>query len=146
MSLGPKVYLTRRETFSAAHRLHSTHLSDDENLRIFSKCNNLHNHGHNYVLEVTVAGHVDAQTGMVMNITDLKSLIQSQVLDLVDHKHLDFDVEYFRRSQLVSTTENLAVFIWQQLDIPLKEQFSHVQLFEIKIYETEKNIIVYRGE
>lgn len=146
MSLGPKVYLTRRETFSAAHRLHSVHLSENDNLQIFSKCNNPNGHGHNYVLEVTVVGHVDPQTGMVMNITDLKKLIQSQVLDLVDHKHLDFDVEYFRRSQLVSTTENLAVFIWKQLDIPLKEQYNHVQLFEIKIYETEKNIIVYRGE
>lgn len=146
MSLGPKVYLTRRETFSTAHRLHSVHLSDSENLQIFSKCNNPHGHGHNYVLEVTVAGHVHSKTGMVMNITDLKQLIQSEVLDLVDHKHLDLDVEYFRTTQLVSTTENLAVFIWKQLDTALKERFNHVQLFEIKIYETEKNIVVYRGE
>jgi 6-pyruvoyltetrahydropterin/6-carboxytetrahydropterin synthase len=143
MSLGPKIYLTRRETFSAAHRLHSTHLSDHDNLQIFSKCNNVNGHGHNYVLEVTVTGHIDSQTGMVMNITDLKNLIQTYVLDLVDHKHLDLDVQYFRKNNLISTTENLAVFIWQQLVSNLNE---HVQLYEIKIYETEKNIVVYRGE
>ena len=143
MSLGPKVYLTRRETFSAAHRLHSMHLSDTENLQIFSKCNNPNGHGHNYVLEVTIVGHIDSNTGMVMNITDLKGLIQKHVLDLVDHKHLDFDVEYFREKKLVSTTENLAVFIWKQLASYLKQ---NVQLYEIKIYETEKNIVVYRGE
>jgi 6-pyruvoyltetrahydropterin/6-carboxytetrahydropterin synthase len=78
-----------------------------------------------------------------MNITDLKNLIQTYVLDLVDHKHLDLDVQYFREKNLVSTTENLAVFIWQQLFSNLNE---NVQLYEIKIYETEKNIVIYRGE
>lgn len=146
MSLGPKVYLTRRETFSASHRLHSIHLSDNDNVQIFSKCNNLNGHGHNYILEVTVVGHVDSKTGMVMNITDLKNLIQIYVLDLVDHKHLDLDVEYFRKTNLVSTTENLAVFIWEQLYSKVKEQYNHVQLYEIKLHETEKNIVVYRGE
>lgn len=146
MPLPPKVYLTRRETFSASHRLHSTQLSENENIQIFSKCNNPNGHGHNYVLEITVAGHIDSKTGMVMNITDLKRLIQMNVLDLVDHKHLDLDVEYFRKKNLVSTTENLAVFIWKQLYSNLKEQYSHVDLYEIKLYETEKNIVVYRGE
>lgn len=146
MSRGPKVYLTRRETFSAAHRLHSVHLSDSDNLQIFSKCNNSNGHGHNYVLEVTVAGHVDPKSGMVMNIADLKKSIQSEVLDLVDHKHLDLDVDYFRREKVVSTTENLAVFIWKQLVRNLSEHYPLVQLYEIKIHETEKNIVVYRGE
>jgi 6-pyruvoyltetrahydropterin/6-carboxytetrahydropterin synthase len=144
MSIGPKVYLTRRETFSASHRLHSIHLSDNENIQIFSKCNNPNGHGHNYVLEVTVVGHVDSKTGMVMNISDLKQLIQIHVLDLVDHKNLDLDVEYFRTKKLVSTTENLAVFIWEQLVSNLNQQ--NVQLYEMKLYETDKNIVIYRGE
>jgi 6-pyruvoyltetrahydropterin/6-carboxytetrahydropterin synthase len=146
MSLRPKVYLTRRETFSACHRLHSIHLSENDNIQIFSKCNNPNGHGHNYVLEVTVVGHIDSKTGMVMNISDLKNLIQIHVLDLVDHKNLDLDVEYFRKNNLVSTTENLVVFIWEQLFSNLKQQYNNVQLYEIKLYETEKNIVVYRGE
>ncbi|CAF0773896.1 unnamed protein product [Adineta steineri] len=145
MSRGPKVYLTRRETFSASHRLHSVHLSENDNTQIYSKCNNPNGHGHNYVLEVTVVGHIDSNTGMVMNISDLKTLIQVHVLDLVDHKNLDLDVEYFRSKKLVSTTENLIVFIWQQLFSTI-EHYNNAQLYEIKIYETEKNIVVYRGE
>ena len=146
MSAGPKAYLTRRETFSASHRLHSIHLSDAENLRIFGKCNNPNGHGHNYVLEVTVTGHLDPSTGMIINITDLKRMINDDVLDHVDHKHLDLDVEYFRRTKLVSTTENLAVFIWQQLVAALQQHEPRVQLYEVKLYETEKNIVIYRGE
>ncbi|CAF1231678.1 unnamed protein product [Rotaria sp. Silwood1] len=147
MSRSPKVYLTRRETFSASHRLHSIHLSDSDNIQIFSKCNNPNGHGHNYILEVTVVGHTDTNTGMVMNISDLKELIQIHVLNLVDHKHLDLDVEYFRTKNIVSTTENLIVFIWKQLYSKIQEQYNNtVELYEIKLYETEKNIVTYRGE
>lgn len=143
MPTDPKVYLTRRETFSASHRLHSKSLTDEQNLDIFSKCNNPNGHGHNYILEVTITGSINPQTGMLMNITDLKNIIQNHVLDLVDHKHLDLDVEYFREMNLVSTTENLCVFIWNQLVMNLDK---NVHLYEIKLYETEKNIVVYRGE
>ncbi|CAF3352473.1 unnamed protein product [Rotaria socialis] len=147
MSRSPKVYLTRRETFSASHRLHSTLLSDNDNIQIFNKCNNPNGHGHNYVLEVTVIGHIDDNTGMVMNISDLKELIQIYVLTILDHKHLDLDVEYFRTKNIVSTTENLSVFIWEQLCSRIQKQYNnHVQLYEIKLYETEKNIVTYRGE
>ncbi|CAF1491676.1 unnamed protein product [Adineta steineri] len=142
----PKVYLTRRETFSTAHRLHSSYLSDADNMRIFDKCNNPNGHGHNYVLEVTVVGHVDAHTGMVMNIADLKYLIQEHVLKFIDHKHLDKDVDYFRETKTVSTTENLAVFIWQQINTVIDNQFDNIKLHEVKVYETEKNIVVYRGD
>lgn len=143
MPANPKVYLTRRETFSASHRLHSKSLTDEQNLNIFSKCNNPNGHGHNYILEVTITGSINPQTGMLMNITDLKNIIQNHVLDLVDHKHLDLDVEYFREMNLVSTTENLCVFIWNQLVMNLDK---NAHLYEIKLYETEKNIVVYRGE
>lgn len=147
MSHIPKVYLTRRETFSASHRLHSVHLSDDANVQIFSKCNNPNGHGHNYVLEVTICGSVDTKTGMIMNITDLKDLIQIFVLDLLDHKHLDLDVEYFRTKNIVSTTENLSIFIWEQLFSRILEKSNNkVQLYEVKLHETEKNIVTYRGE
>ena len=80
-----KVYLTRRETFSACHRLHAKDLSDEENQQIFGKCNNPNGHGHNYILEVTVCGPINRMTGMVMNITDMKHLIDKYVLNLLDH-------------------------------------------------------------
>lgn len=140
-----KVYLTRRETFSTAHRLHSSHLSEDENRRIFARCNNPNGHGHNYILEVTICGPINEQTGMVMNIADLKRELQVRVLDVVDHKHLDLDVDYFREGNIVSTTENLALFIWTQLKPPLEMNYN-VKLHEVKIYETEKNIVVYRDD
>ncbi|CAF1541025.1 unnamed protein product [Adineta ricciae] len=142
----PKVYITRRETFSSAHRLHSTALSDEDNMHIFGKCNNPNGHGHNYVLEVTVVGHVDEHAGMVMNIADLKHIIQEHVLKLVDHKHLDLDLDHFRINKIVSTTENLAIYIWQQLTTAIRNQSDKVHLYEIKLHETENNIVVYRGE
>ena len=137
----PMCYLTRVEWFSASHRLNSTQLSDQENRIVFGKCNGLNGHGHNYKLEVTVFGPVNSQTGMVMNMSDLKSNIQS-VLDLVDHKNLDLDVDFFRTRGIVSTTENLSIFIWHELS----QRIPHNLLHEIKLWETEKNVVVYRGE
>ena len=137
----PLVYLTRRETFSACHRLHSTKLSDEENLEIFSKCNNLNGHGHNYTVEVTVKGQVNENTGMVMNITDLKKVIEISVMKPLDHKNIDKDVPYFEN--VVSTTENVAVFIWRGISSKLPE---NVLLDQVKIWETEKTIVVYKGE
>ncbi|XP_063700629.1 6-pyruvoyl tetrahydrobiopterin synthase [Culicoides brevitarsis] len=136
----PIVYLTRKETFSACHRLHSPHLSDAENLEIFGKCNNPNGHGHNYTVEVTVRGPLDVKTGMVMNITDIKKAMDTAIMKPLDHKNLDLDVPYFRHN--VSTTENLAIYIWDSLRtlLPRPEL-----LFEVKIYETDKNIVRFRG-
>ena len=89
--LSSKLTLTRIESLSVAHRLHSPHLSADENARIFGKCNNPNGHGHNYKLEVTVEGTVDPVTGIIVNMTDLKDLIKVSVLDVFDHTHLDLD-------------------------------------------------------
>jgi len=136
----PIVFLSRREQFSACHRLHSPQLSDAENIQVFGKCNNPNGHGHNYVLEVMVKGEVDPKTGMVMNITDLKQHIKTQVMDVMDHKNLDKDIPYFKNT--VSTTENLAVFIWNSLLIKISKDL----LYEVKIHETENNVIIYRGE
>nr|CAG4645919.1 EOG090X0HIM [Lynceus sp. MCZ IZ 141354] len=137
----PVVILIRREVFSASHRLHSPHLSDEENKEIFGKCNNPNGHGHNYVAEIAVKGPVDPRTGMVMNLTDLKKAIHHTVMETMDHKNLDRDVAYF--TKVASTTENVAIFIWDSLMAVLPK---HVQLFEVKIYETENNVVIYRGE
>lgn len=141
MSPLPIAYLTRRETFSACHRLHSENLSSEDNKTIFGKCNNPNGHGHNYVVEVTVKGPVDHDTGMVMNLTDVKKIINESVMKPLDHKNLDKDVPYFKN--VVSTTENVAIFIFNSIRSELPNQ---VSLYEIKVWETEKNIVVYRGE
>ncbi|RWS26026.1 6-pyruvoyl tetrahydrobiopterin synthase-like protein [Leptotrombidium deliense] len=138
----PLVYLTRIESFSACHRLHSIRLSEEENRELFGKCNNLNGHGHNYKVEVTVKGVVDRLTGMVMNLTDLKFII-NDVLKQLDHKNIDKDVPYFAEKQLVSSAENIAVFIFEKMS----EKLSHcVSLHSIKLYETDKNVVEYRGK
>ncbi|CAG9135663.1 unnamed protein product [Plutella xylostella] len=115
----------------------SPFLSDEENN---GKCNNPNGHGHNYVVLVTVKGPVDPHTGMVINVHELKQYMQEAIMDPLDHKNLDQDVPYFK--SVVSTTENLAIFIWEQLQkVMEKSQLLH----EVKILETEKNHVVYRG-
>jgi 6-pyruvoyltetrahydropterin/6-carboxytetrahydropterin synthase len=142
MSPRPIAYLTRRQAFSACHRLHSNALSDVDNLSVFGKCNNPNGHGHNYTVEVTVRGAVDERTGMVLNLVELKKAIESSVMDPLDHKNLDLDVPYF--ANRISTTENVAVFIWNSIEKAVNSE--DVKLFEVKIWETDKNIVVYRGE
>jgi 6-pyruvoyltetrahydropterin/6-carboxytetrahydropterin synthase len=134
------VYLTRRTTFSSSHRLHTPALSDEENRRIFGKCNNPNGHGHNYVLEVTVRGEPDRHTGMVMNLVDLKKVMEEEVIDRVDHKHLNLDVPVFK--DLVPTAEVMAVVFWKLLEQKLPGGL----LYEIKLWETENNVAIYRGE
>ncbi|KAL7643634.1 UNVERIFIED_CONTAM: hypothetical protein RMT77_005617 [Armadillidium vulgare] len=139
----PIGYITRIEKFSACHRLHSCHLNDEENLKIYGKCNNLNGHGHNYTLEVTVKGPINKETGMVMNISDMKVLIDEVVMKTMDHKHLDKDVAEFRDNKIVTTTENVAVFIYESVKNRLPDGLS---LYEIKLHETDKNVVVFRGE
>ncbi|KAG5854325.1 6-pyruvoyl tetrahydrobiopterin synthase [Anguilla rostrata] len=132
--------ITRVQSFSACHRLHSKSLSDEENRKIFGKCDNPNGHGHNYKVEVTIRGKIDPITGMVMNLTDLKKYMEEAIMTPLDHKNLDKDVPYF--ADVVSTTENLAVYIWDSMEKLLPPSL----LYEIKIHETDNNIIVYRGE
>ncbi len=134
-----KVYLTRRATFCAGHRLHSAALSDDENRNIFGKCNHVNGHGHNYELHVTLYGDVNPKTGMVMNLTDLDRLISEAVIARVDHKNLNMDVPEFQA--LVPTAENIAIVFWNLL----KEKLPTL-LYEVRLRETENNVAVYRGE
>ena len=135
----PMVYITRKESFSASHRLHSSKLSDEENRSIFGKCNNKNGHGHNYTVKATIRGPVDPITGMVMNLTDLKKHMES-VLQPLDHKNLDVDVPFF--ADTCSTAENVAVLIWNNLTKLLPEGL----LYEVKVNETGKNSARYRGE
>ncbi|KAB0798667.1 hypothetical protein PPYR_09660 [Photinus pyralis] len=136
-----KAYLTRREVFSASHRLHSPKLSDEENLAIYGKCNHPNGHGHNYVVEVTLYGEVNEQTGMVMNITLLKEFMKSAIMDTMDHKNLDVDVAYFHIHP--STAEHVAIYIWQNMRKHMEEPNL---LHEVKVFETENNIVRYRGD
>jgi 6-pyruvoyltetrahydropterin/6-carboxytetrahydropterin synthase len=133
------VYLTRRTTFSAAHRLWSGHLTEEENIALYDKCANPNGHGHNYVLEVTVRGTPDLQTGMVLNLTELKQAINEHIIDWVDHKHLNYDVPWLEGS--IPTTEVLVIKFWERLERAFPEGF----LYEVKLYETENNIASYRG-
>lgn len=133
-----KAHLTRRYKFSAAHRLHCTELSDAQNRETYGKCNNPHGHGHNYVLEVTVSGPVDAATGMVCNLTDLDGCVQREILDSFDHENLNYRQEF---EKIVPTTENLAIVAFHILQRAL----SHAHLERVRIEETSMNSFEYAG-
>ncbi len=135
----PIVYLTRRETFSAAHRLWSDQLSSEENEALFGACARPHGHGHNYVLEVTLRGSVDPRSGIVINLTDLRDAMRTLVIDEVDHRHLNCDVPIC--AGVNPTTENLATLFWRRLQL----RFGTL-LQEVKLSETDKNWVCYRGE
>jgi 6-pyruvoyltetrahydropterin/6-carboxytetrahydropterin synthase len=134
------VYLTRRTTFNAAHRLWSSALTEEENFAIYDKCANPNGHGHNYVLEVTVRGMPDPRTGMILNLTELKQAVNEHVIEWVDHKHLNYDVPWLEGC--IPTTEVLAVKFWERL----VDVFPEGMLYEVKLHETENNIASYRGD
>jgi 6-pyruvoyltetrahydropterin/6-carboxytetrahydropterin synthase len=134
------VYLTRRETFAAAHRLFKPELSDEENFELFGKCSNPNWHGHNYTLEVTVVGDVDQETGFVLDIKKLKQIILDNVISKVDHKNLNIDTDFM--SGVIPTSENITIAIWNQLE----DKIRGGKLFSIKLYETENNYFEYKGD
>jgi 6-pyruvoyltetrahydropterin/6-carboxytetrahydropterin synthase len=133
-----KAYLTRRYLFSASHRLHCNEMSAAENQAVYGKCNNPHGHGHNYSVEVTVAGPVDLRTGMVCNLVDLDYFVQEKILERFDHQNLNTLAEFERT---VPTTENLCVEIF---DI-LEEDFHHAKVDKVRIEETMLNSFEYAG-
>jgi len=104
------IYITRRLEFCAGHRLFNPAFSDEKNADTFGLCNNLNGHGHNYVLEVTIKGEVDPETGMVLDLKSLKKLINEEIVDKVDHKNLNVDVEFLKN--VIPTAENLAIHFW----------------------------------
>lgn len=133
------VYVTRRSTFSASHRLYNPAFSDQQNEALFDKCANPMGHGHNYVLEVTVGGEPREETGYVIDLKKLKEIIKREVLDKVDHKHLNHDVEFMRG--IIPTAENIAKVFWNILESKITEG----RLYSVRLHETENNIVEYRG-
>ncbi len=135
---GP-VFVTRSATFSASHRLFNPTYSDEENDRIFGICNNRNGHGHNYRIEVTVRGEVDSGTGMVVNLRDLKRVIEECILEECDHRHLNLDVPWL--DGVIPTAENLAVQFWRRLE----PHVAPARLFRLRLSESEDNVAEYFG-
>jgi 6-pyruvoyltetrahydropterin/6-carboxytetrahydropterin synthase len=136
------VYITRKEIFSAAHKLSRNDWSPEKNMEMFGKCANPNWHGHNYNLYVTVKGEMNSETGFVANLSDVSSILKSKVIDKVDHKNLNIDVDFLKDK--LATTEVLAVEIWKQIKEPINKL--GCTLHCVKIQETEKNYVEYFGE
>jgi len=134
-----KIHLTRRYSFAASHRLHSPRLGEQENWRIYGKCNNPYGHGHNYVVEVTVSGPVEASTGMIAHLGELDRFVEREVLESFDHKYLNAEVAAFR--ERVPTTENLCIEIYNLL-----RAFPGARLERVRLEETSLNSFEYAGE
>lgn len=135
------IHLTRRERFSAAHRMFRPDWSDEKNREVFGKCSNPNWHGHNYILWVTVSGEPNPENGFVMNINSLKKIIQDRIIEKLDHKNINTDVDFMKGK--IATTENLAVGIWNELKPAIEE--AGVTLHCVRIEETENNSIEYYG-
>ena len=131
--------LTKRYPFSASHRLHTGKLSEEENQRLFGKCNNPYGHGHNYTLEVSVEGEADEQSGMILERPALDRVVQRAVLSKIEHRDLNSDVDEFR--DVVPTTENLALLIDQWLRMEWRREFAGrpILLSRIRVEETARN-------
>ena len=140
-----KVYVTRKIEFNAAHRLFNPHLSEEENRRIYGKCSGQYGHGHNYLIEITLAGPIDRETGYLFDLKELKTLLEEEIVARFDHRHLNFDVPELDNS--VPTTEILAVTIWDLVESRLRATTNkEVSLHEVNIHETGKNSVRYLGE
>lgn len=134
-----KISLTRRYRFAASHRLHSPALSEQENERLYGKCNSPYGHGHNYAVEVTITGPLEASTGMIANLGELDPFVERQVIEPFDHTYLNEDVAEFR--SVVPTTENVCREIFRRL-----REFPSAKLERVRIEETSKNSFEYSGE
>ena len=134
------LYVTRREVFSASHKLVNESLTEEENKEIYDKCNNTYGHGHNYTLEVIVAGEINTKTGYVIDLKKLKSIIHKNVISKVDHHHFNYDVDFMK--DIIPTAENIALGIWKQL----VDKINEGKLYSVKIFETENNYCEYKGE
>jgi 6-pyruvoyltetrahydropterin/6-carboxytetrahydropterin synthase len=133
------LHLTRRYRFAASHRLHSPQLGDEENQRVYGKCNNPYGHGHNYVVEVAVSGPVDPATGMIANLTDLDGFVEREVIEPFDHTYLNEEISEFR--ERVPTTENICIEIFNRL-----REFPRAKLERVRVEETSLNSFEYTGE
>src|SRR5688500_2009528 len=134
------IYVTRKAHFSASHRLFNPGFTDERNEEVFDKCNNPRGHGHNYELEVTVRGVAARDTGYVIDLKELARIMDEYVVDRVDHKHLNYDVDLLRG--VIPTAENIAIVFWQILEPRLPSG----ELHSIRLYESSNNFVEYRGE
>jgi len=136
------IYITRRERFSSTHRLYRSDWDDQKNMEIFGPCSNQNGHGHNFELFVTIKGKVNPDNGFVMNLKALSPIIKDKVIDKLDHKNINLDVDFMKNK--IPSTENLAIEIWNQLQSPVAEHGASLHC--IKVYETENNFVEYFGE
>jgi 6-pyruvoyltetrahydropterin/6-carboxytetrahydropterin synthase len=136
------IYLTRRERFNAAHKLANPSWSKEKNEEVFGKCANENWHGHNFELYVTVKGEVDPETGFVLNLVDLSKLINRKVIDKLDHKNLNLDVDFMKGK--IASTENLVVCIWKELATDISALGA--SLHKLHLIETENNSVEYYGD
>jgi 6-pyruvoyltetrahydropterin/6-carboxytetrahydropterin synthase len=137
------IYLSRRATFSASHYYWNQDWSEEKNGQVFGRCANRNGHGHNYTLEVTVGGEPDAVTGFVVDLKWLREVMEREVLEAWDHRHLNLEAPEF--AQTIPTTENLAIAAWQRLE-PAVTAAGGARLSRIRIYETPEIFAEYRGE
>lgn len=140
--MAPIVYATNVVSFCAAHRLHNTDLSDQENKILFGRCNHISSHGHNYKIEATVKGEIIPAHGFAINLQELKQHLVT-VTDPMDHKRIDTDIEHFSKSKIIATAEEIAIYIWNELEKVLPK---NVTMHNLRVHETEKNFIDYKGE
>lgn len=139
------IELTRRATFSASHFYRNEAWSEEKNEAVFGRCARRNGHGHNYTLEVTVAGEADPVTGFVVDLKWLKDVIENQVLSEFDHRHLNLEVREFAEKKLIPTTENIAVAAWNRLE-PTVRNAGGARLSRVRVYETPEIFAEYRGE
>lgn len=135
------IYVTRRERFNAAHKLYNPNWSDEKNQEVFGKCSNENWHGHNFELFVIVKGEPHPDTGFVVDLKALSKIINEHAIDHLDHKNLNMDVPFMKG--LMASTENLAIQIWRQIEVPISEL--NCQLHCIRLKETENNFVEYFG-
>jgi 6-pyruvoyltetrahydropterin/6-carboxytetrahydropterin synthase len=137
------ILLTRRADFSAAHYYWNENWSPEENLRVFGKCANQNGHGHNYTLEVTVVGEVDPVTGFVVDLKKLKDVMNNEVVDVYDHRHLNHEIAEFKHR--MPTAENMAISIWERLERAILEQLAGARLQRVRVYEMADLFADYYG-
>jgi 6-pyruvoyltetrahydropterin/6-carboxytetrahydropterin synthase len=136
------ILLTRKAEFSASHFYWSDKLSPEENLRVFGKCANRNGHGHNYTLEVTVAGEIDPVTGFVVDLKQLKDVMHREVVDVYDHRHLNLEIPDFQKT--IPTTENIAIAAWKRLEGEVRQLGA--KLYRVRVYEMSDLFADYYGE
>ncbi|MFT6716729.1 MAG: 6-pyruvoyltetrahydropterin/6-carboxytetrahydropterin synthase [Saprospiraceae bacterium] len=135
-------YIVRRERFNAAHRLFRKEWSDDKNMEVFGKCSNPNWHGHNYELFITVKGDVNPETGFVINLKDLSKIVKRKVIEKVDHRNLNLDVDFMQGQ--ITSAENIAIGIWNEIEAEINAL--GCELHCVKLVETENNVVEHYGK